>query len=181
MALGAAALLLPAVAKGSAEPIQQPELAQRRHFAIFNTPSEAAPPIIAGSVEFWLQKTPAADRGFNPALIQRAQPPGSRRSIWLVPGRRSIMIVEIAPAGKRPWPKLAGFECSSTEHAIRSGLGLSVAAGHSVGLVPDGVIGVVLSKTLVAPVGQNVFSASGRPGSWFDRWRFIHGASATGG
>jgi hypothetical protein len=70
---------------------------------------------------------------------------------------------------------------SSTLHAIRRGLGLSVAPSHSIGLVPDGVIRVRLSRTLVAQVGQNVFAASGGLDSWFDRWRFIHGASATGG
>jgi hypothetical protein len=43
------------------------------------------------------------------------------------------------------------------------------------------VIRVRLSRTLVAQVGQNVFAASGGLDSWFDRWRFIHGASATGG
>jgi hypothetical protein len=181
LALSAGALALPAAAGASAEPVQAPEKAQRRHFAIFNTMPETPPPILTLGFKQWLAKAGAAGHGFNPALAQRAQPPGPRRSIWVVPGRRSIMLAEVAPAGQRPYPKIVGFEQSSTRHAIRHGLGLGVVSGHSVGLVPDGVIGVRLSHDLVAPVGENVFAAPGALDSWFGRWRFIHGASATGG
>jgi hypothetical protein len=180
-AAAALALAVPPAAGGEVGPITGPDAAQLRHFALFHTAPETPPPILATSIDLWLGKGEAADHGFNPALVQRAQPPGPRRSIWVVPGRRTIMLVEVAPSGKRPYPKIAGFRVSSTRHAIRFGLGLEVVHGHSVGLVPDGVIGVRLSRTLVAPVGQNVFAAAGGLQSWFDRWRFIHGASATGG
>jgi hypothetical protein len=183
-ALAAAALALaaPVAARAEVEPIPKPEGAQRRHFAIFNTAPETPPPVVAGSIRTWLESKEARDRGFNAELIQQAQPPGPRRSIWVIPGTGEIMLVEVAAASSgRPYPKIAGFDMSSTLHAIRRGLGLSVVPSHSIGLVPDGVIRVRLSRTLVAPVGQNVFAASGGLDSWFDRWRFMHGASATGG
>ena len=180
IAIGALMLSMPAAARSSVEPVRQPESAQRRHFAIFNTAPEVPPPAVASAIDLWLEK-PAAGRGFNQALAQRAQPPGPRRSIWVIPGRQAIMIVEDSPAGRQPFPRIVGFEFCSTRHAIRRGLGLGVVSGHSIGLVPDGVIGVRLSRTLVALVSQNVFSAAGGLDSWFGRWRFIHGASATGG
>jgi hypothetical protein len=181
LALSAGALALPGAAGASAEPVPAPEKAQRRHFAIFNTAPETPPLILTLGLKEWLAKPGVAGHGFNPALAQRAQPPGPRRSIWVVPGRRTIMLAEVAPAGRRPYPKIAGFEQSFTRDAIRHGLGLGVVSSHSVGLVPDGVIGVRLSRDLVAPVGENVFAAPGALESWFGRWRFIHGASATGG
>jgi hypothetical protein len=140
--------------------IARPQPFQRRSFRIFRTPPEQLPASIATSLGDF------EGHGFNPALAQRAQPPGGRPALWVIPGRGQILVAQRLAKG-------CAIVSGTTAGVVERGLGFRFlpsgdTAGfegkrppdktRAVGLVPDGVTAVEVGRHLLAPVRNNVYS-----------------------
>ena len=135
-------------------------------FAIFRTTPEQLPPeltrklanYIAGSStdrdpESAYFPPPNLDRGFTLGLAQRVHPPGTELEMWVIPGRRYLLIF--------PGQDYRALRAEPTQRVIQRGLLGRISRSEndirSYGLVPNGVTQVRLSDSLVAPVADNVY------------------------
>lgn len=173
-----AAILLPTTASAAEQLIQQPEPEQVSHFSVFRTPPEGLPPLQASLIEKELE-TPAgmvgslAGTGLNPALAQKLDAHGGR-PLWVVPGSGVLVLVNAVHRG-------VGVSAppTPTKNAIRHGIGLG-----KVGLVPDGVIDVRVTKLVTVPAlvdHMYTIASALRLHSHERFWQYptlIHGAQA---
>ena len=171
----------------AAEPVQEPQRAQLRHFSFFRTAPEGLPG--------WGQKIEEAERaeeafpnapflrgceGLNPELAQKVEGIPGRR-IFVIPGDGCMEMVNQGPAG-RPYPMLTGV--SRNEEAIKHGMQTGgFRAGF--GIVPDGAIAAKLSPTLTVPVVRGTFFMVRYRGldvsKLWTKARLVFGASAGNG
>jgi hypothetical protein len=171
----------------SAEPIQEPQRAQVRHFAFFRTAPEGLPG--------WGQKIEEAEKaeeafpqapflrgcgGLNPELAQKVEGIPGRR-IFVIPGDGCMEMVNQGPVA-HPYPVLAGV--SHNEEAIKHGMQTGgFRAGF--GIVPDGAIAAKLSPTLTVPVVRGTFFKVRYRGvdvsKLWTKARLVFGASAGNG
>jgi hypothetical protein len=133
-----------------------------KNFSIFHTPSETVPLEIAeGIAKTNATAPPFGGHGFNVALGQEIVLPGKHAPLWAVPGRDQVMLFD------QP-KKNGGYAGAATTiaHAVKRGLAFFtfVPKTHDPrlvrvkGLIPNGVTGVRLSQTAVAPVVDNAFA-----------------------
>jgi hypothetical protein len=142
------------------QPIRHVEPVQRRSFGIFRTAPERLPTSIANCLDTF------QGHGFNPALAQRAKPPGAQRALWAIPGHGQILLARVLAEG------CAIVTATNVGAAVR-GLGFRLVAGgdpagsakpdvRAAGIVPDGVSAVELARHLVARVRNNAYSIDAR-------------------
>jgi hypothetical protein len=169
-----------------AEPVQQAQRAQMRHFSVLRTDPEGLP--------FWQQTVEEAEKaeavdphaqllrgcsGLNAQLAQKIEGIPGRR-VFLIPGDGCMELVNLGPV-ERPYPILSGVR--TTEEAIKHGI---ETGGFRVGfgIVPDGVIAAKLSPTLTLPVRHETFYVVPYRrldvASLWTKARLIFGASAGG-
>ena len=171
----------------AAEPVQEPQRAQLRHFSFFRTAPEGLPG--------WGQKIEEAERaeeafpnarflrgceGLNPELAQKVEGIPGRR-IFVIPGDGCMEMVNQGPAS-RPYPMLTGV--SRNEEAIKHGMQTGgFRAGF--GIVPDGAIAAKLSPTLTVPVVRGTYFMVRYRGldvsKLWTKARLVFGASAGNG
>ncbi len=182
-----AAILLSSAAHAPAEPIQEPQRAQLRHFSFFRTQPEGLPG--------WDQKIEEMEKaeetfphafflrgcdGLNADLAQKVEGIPGRR-VFVIPGDGCMDLVNMGPIA-RPYPMLTGV--SRTEEAIRHGMQTG-GFRTGFGIVPDGAIAARLSPTLTVPVIGGTFFAVRYSGldvsSLWPKARLVFGASVTGG
>ena len=140
-----------------AEPVQEPQRAQLRHFGFL--PHRARGPFgLEPETEKW--KAEEASQapflrgcgGLNPELAQKVDGIPGRR-IFVIPGDGCMEMVNQGPVA-HPYPMLAGV--SRNEEAIKHGMQTGgFRAGF--GIVPDGAIAARLSPTLTVPVIRGTF------------------------
>lgn len=183
----AVGILASAASVAAAEPVQEPQRAQLRHFSFFRTDPEGLPG--------WGKKIEEAERaeeafpnvaflrgceGLNPELAQKIEGIPGRR-IFVIPGDGCMEMVNQGPA-HRPYPMLTGV--SRNEEAIKHGMQTGgFRAGF--GIVPDGAIAAKLSPTLTVPVVRGTFFKVRYRGldvsKLWTKARLIYGASAGNG
>jgi hypothetical protein len=153
-----------------AEPVQEPQRAQLRHFSFFRTAPEGLPqaPFLRGC------------DGLNPELAQKVEGIPGRR-IFVIPGDGCMEMVNQGPVA-HPYPVLAGV--SRNEEAIKHGMQTGgFRAGF--GIVPDGAIAAKLSPTLTVPVVRGTFFEVRYRGldvsKLWTKARLVFGASAGDG
>lgn len=186
--LGVAVWMVASMAVAAhAEPVQEPQRAQLRHFSFFRTAPEGLPG--------WSQKIEEMEKaeeasphaaflrgcdGLNPELAQKVEGIPGRR-IFVIPGDGCMEMVNQGPVA-HPYPVLAGV--SRNEEAIKHGMQTGgFRAGF--GIVPDGAIAAKLSPTLTVPVVRGTyFKVSYRGLDVSKLWtkaRLVFGASAGNG
>jgi hypothetical protein len=184
VAVGAVANM---AAFAQAEPVQEPQRAQVRHFSFFHTEPEGLPG--------WSQKIEEMEKaeeafpqapflrgcdGLNPELAQKVEGIPGRR-IFVIPGDGCMEMVNQGPVA-HPYPVLAGV--SRNEEAIKHGMQTGgFRAGF--GIVPDGAIAAKLSPTLTVPVVRGTFFKVRYRGldvsKLWTKARLVFGASAGNG
>lgn len=131
------------------------------NFSIFRTPSEVVPPKIAkAAATFNAQPPPLGGHDFNASLGQEVVLPGKHAPLWAVPGRDQVMLWD------QPRRSHFGGTTTMISRAVKRGVIFSTGVPRShdphlmrvVGLVPDSVTAVRLSKTAVAQVVDNAFT-----------------------
>jgi hypothetical protein len=158
-----------------AEPIPQPQRPQLRHFGFFHTPPEGLPPSAPILPDPEVTGFLRGCAGLNPRLAQKVEGVPSRR-VFVTPGDGCLSLMDMGPVEK-PFPVLSGTV--STADAIKHGI-----LGSRVGVVPDGVIAVTLSRELTVPVKGSAYTFSWHSSyltPFFKKPRLVFGASATGG
>ncbi len=147
----------PAGAAGSGHRISAAPRSLSGNFSLFRSPPERMPSEPAAKILAKLAAIPPlAAQGFNPSLAQRAGLPGTKRVLWVIPGRAYIVITEGG----------ASMDVCSVKRAMKHGCGLTLFVRGtskprlmwSQGIVPDGVTSVRVSKTAFAPVRANAFA-----------------------
>jgi hypothetical protein len=168
----------------AAEPVEEPQRAQLRHFSFFRTAPEGLPG--------WGQKIEEQEKaeeafpnaqflrgceGLNAELAQKVEGIPGRR-IFVIPGDGCMEMVNQGPAA-HPYPMLTGV--SRTEEAIKHGMQTG-GFRFGFGIVPDGAIAAKLSPTLTVPVVRGTFFKVRYRGvdvaSLWTKARLIYGASA---
>ena len=154
------------------EPISSVPQPLLKNFSIFRSPSEVVPPEIAEGVAK-LGGTPLAGQGFSTALGQEVTLPGVHAPLWVIPGRDQVMLFD------QPTSRGVGSTTATIPKVVKRGIGVFDVMQKSKwqvkGIVPDGITGVRLSKTAVAPVVDNAFVRSVKKANFWEaqEWIFI--------
>ena len=129
------------------------------NFSVLRTPPEVVPPRLAEAIAtINEQPPPTGGHGFNVALGQEIRTPGKRAPLWAIPGRDRLTLWDLSKK-----PALWGADATIV-NAVRKGVAFSTPVPHAPhlvevkGLVPDGITGVKLSRSAVAPVLDNAFA-----------------------
>lgn len=147
----------PAGAAGSGHRVSAAPRSLSENFSIFRTAPERLPSESAARILPKLAAIPPlAAQGFNPSLAQRAGLPGTKRVLWVIPGRAYIVVTEGG----------ASMDVCTVKRAMKHGCGLTLFVRGtskprlmwSQGIVPDGVTAVRVSETARAPVRANAFA-----------------------
>jgi hypothetical protein len=129
------------------------------NFSVLRTPPEVVPLRLAeGIATIDEQPPPTGGHGFNVALGQEIPTPGKHAPLWAIPGRDQLTLWDLSRK-----PALWGAVATIAK-AVRKGVAFSTPVPHAPhlvevkGLVPDGISGVELSRSAVAPVLDNAFT-----------------------
>lgn len=159
----------------AAAPISSVPPLLRHNFSIFRTAPEVLPPMIAEAVAklYVGDGNPLAGQGFSSALAQEVTLPGVHAPLWLVPGRKQVTLYD------QPTSRGVGSTTATIPKVVKRGIGLldfgQKGKWQVKGIVPDGITGVRLSKTAVAPVVDNAFVRSVKKANYWQsqEWVFI--------
>ena len=126
------------------------------NFGIFRTPPERLPSRPAKVLSKIAAIPPLAAQGFNPLLAQRVALPGTKRVLWVIPGRAYTIVTERGES----------MNVCRVKQAIKKGCGIGVVAPGtskprqmwSERIVPDDVTAVRVTRTVLASVHGNAFA-----------------------
>ncbi len=181
--VGLASVVANSSATGKSEvPISAPPSLLRHSFAIFRTSPEQLPPEEAAALSGEFSDIPQyRGQGFNLALTQKAVLPGVQAPLWVVPGRKDLLLID----------EVGGHytAMSTISQAVSRGLGIWAGVPRTanphvmrvVGVAPDDVSAVKVSRGVAAIVRNNAFTATlrvgqGLGGPWENRnWIFLRG------
>ena len=172
-----------------AEPIQEPQRAQLRHFSFFRTAARGPPRLEPEDRKKWKKPKKRSRRhpflrgcdGLNAELAQKVEGIPGRR-IFVIPGDGCMEMVNQGPVARIPTrssPASAATRKRSSTACRRAGF----RAGF--GIVPDGAIAAKLSPTLTVPVVRGTFFKVRYRGldvsKLWTKARLVFGASAGNG